>query len=156
MRNKLIATTAVLGLIALVLVAEAGPSGARPSPNLATVRVTKVVVGVAPPGTEFVVVVGDCRNREYVELTFPAEGGTMDAVINPGESNRDCTITETPPGGGCDTVTIEPPMVTLIGDTEATYPVTVTNICPEPEPEPEPEAAPAAAVAVPAAPTFTG
>ena len=154
MRTKMIAAAAVMGLFALVLVAGAGPSGAVESEFDATIRVTKVVEGVAPPGTEFLVVVS-CDNRDPVNLTFPAEGGTKDAIINPAFRNRDCSITETPPGNGCDTVTIDPEVVTLIGDTEATYPVTVTNTCPEPEPEPAPAAA-APAAAVPAAPTFTG
>ena len=153
MRTKLIAVAAVMGLFGLLLAVEAGPSGADTSDNDATVRVTKVVEGVAPPGTVFLVVVGDCRSRDDIELTFPAEGGTMDAVFDPGTStDRECTITEIPPGGGCDTVSIDPPMVNLISDTEMTYPVTVTNTCPEPEPEAEP----AAAEAVEAAPTFTG
>ena len=153
MRTKLMAAAAVMGLVAVVLVAGAGPSGADLSGKDATVRVTKVVEGVAPPGTEFLVVVS-CENRDPVNLTFPAEGGTMDAVFDPSvDTTRNCSITETPPGNGCDTVAIAPTPVKLIADTEATYPVTVTNTCPEPEAAP---AAAAPAAAVPAAPTFTG
>ena len=128
------------------------PSGADSTDELATVQVTKVVEGVAPPGTEFVVTVGDCRNREDQALTFGPTGGTKDAIFDPGVSDRDCTISEVPPGGECTLVSIEPATVTLVADTTAVYPVTVTNSCPAAVDDAEP----AAAEPVTAQPVFTG
>ena len=71
MRTKMIAAAAVMGLFGLILAAEAAPSGAGGGqlanclidnePNeCATLEVTKVVTGTAPPGTTFPVVV-DCQ-----------------------------------------------------------------------------------------------
>ena len=145
MRTKLIATAAVMGLFGLVLAVEAGPSGAGGHPP-ATFRVTKVVTGVAPEGTEFKVEVV-CPSTETGVVTFGPEGGTKDAVVSSGSVDRDCVITEEPPGGGCELAGIDPEVVSITGNTEATYPVTVTNTCPEPE---------AAPAAIAAAPTFTG
>ena len=143
MRRKLIAAAGVIGLLALVLAVEAGPSGAGGHPP-ATFRVTKVVTGVAPEGTEFKVEVA-CPLTETGVVTFGPEGGTKDAVVSSGSEDRDCVITEEPPGGGCELAGIDPEVVSITGNTEATYSVTVTNTCPE-----------AAPAAIAAAPTFTG
>jgi hypothetical protein len=159
MHNKRIAAGVLVGMLGLVFALGVEPSGADSTDELATIRVTKVVTGVAPPGTEFVVTVGDCRNRVDQELTFGPTGGTQDAIFDPGVSDRDCTITEVPPGDGCETVTIEPATVTLVANTTAEYPVTVTNSCPEAvaavDAEPA-DAEPAVAEPVAAQPVFTG
>ena len=150
------------GLVIAMFAFGPAPSGADSTDELATIQVTKVVEGVAPPGTEFVVTVGDCRNREDQELTFGPTGGTQDAIFDPGVSDRDCTISEVPPGGECTLVSIEPATVTLVADTTAVYPVTVTNSCPAAVDDAEPAAAepaaaePAAAGPVTAQPVFTG
>ena len=174
MRTKLIAAAAVMGLVALVLAFEAGPSGAQPPPNCegvlisevgaatevdkncATIEVTKVVTGTAPPGTTFPVLVV-CSVRELsAQVLPPADGPPVNKTLNlaAGETQiilldfpTECTITETAPPG-CTLVSISPPTVDI--QTPIAYPVTVTNNC-------EFSAAPAAIAApVPAAPTFTG
>jgi len=154
MHRRLTAAGVFVGMLSLVFTLGVEPGGADSTDELATVRVTKVVEGVAPPSTEFVVTVGDCRNREDQELTFGPTGGTQDAVFDPGVSDRDCTISETPPGGGCDTVSIEPTTVTLVADTTAVYEVTVTNTCPAAVDAVDAE--PAEAEPVTAQPVFTG
>ncbi len=178
MRTKSIAAGAVLGLLGLVLAIEAAPSGAGKPPSnceatppmtqeveaaleataCATVEVTKVVTGTAPPGTTFPVRVvcpeGETAAQALPQadgppvdktLTFPAEGGTQSILL---DAATDCTITETAPPG-CMLVSIDPPTVTVGSDDvlfERVLSVTVINDC-------EFAAAPAA---IAAAPTFTG
>ncbi len=182
MRTKLTAAAAVMGLVVLALVgglfggdatgapnqgppANCDPAqedaevGAANGTDCATIEVTKVVTGTAPPGTTFPVRVV-CPGGEVAAEGLPqADGPPVDKTLNlaAGETQSIlldngavCTISETPPAG-CTLVSIDPdPVVNVRFDDveeQGVIPVTVTNNC---------EVAAAPAAAVPAAPTFTG
>jgi len=166
MTSKLLSRLAVAAAaIALAVgLLGAAPSGAQTATTLpaevATLTVTKAVVGTPPAGTTFTLHIlcaptdsarqgglGSTATAYDEDIPFGAAGGSKDYIFT-GPSR--CTITETNAGGA--TSSTGPVTVAILGPTN--YSATITNTFVAPATTTTAPAA--AAAAVQAAPAFTG